>query len=260
MMSEEFIPKISVVIPAYNEEAWIERAVQSVKQQDYPGEFEIIVVDNGSTDKTALIATRCGTRVVYEPKRGPSAARNAGYNAAQGEIIAFMDADSFAPPDWLRSFLKPFLDPKNVVVAGRFLFEGSKYRSHRLFFKIYLEYLGTPIIWFWKILGFHMFSGANFAVRKSALDLANGFDTSVPFWGEDLLFAMNIKKTGRIKSVSYRIYTCARRYNQNGWAKTTATYYINSLWVMLFKRSFNKDFGDLKIPIKEEKPAFSLQP
>jgi glycosyltransferase involved in cell wall biosynthesis len=92
----------SVVIPAYNEERYLPRCLESLRAQNYPAkEFEIIVVDNASTDATPDIARRFGARVVYESAKGIAHARQRGFEAAQGEFIANTDADTAVPNNWL---------------------------------------------------------------------------------------------------------------------------------------------------------------
>jgi glycosyltransferase involved in cell wall biosynthesis len=95
-------PLVSVIIPAYNAEEFIAQAIQSVVAQTYRS-HEIIVVDDGSTDKTRDILKEFDgqIRCVYQENRGPSAARNAGINLAQGRYICFLDADDLWTPDKL---------------------------------------------------------------------------------------------------------------------------------------------------------------
>ena len=100
-------PRVSVVIPAFNAETTIADTVRAVMAQPLPREtFECIVVDDGSQDRTAEIAERAGALVVRLPgNQGPSAARNAGIERAQGEWIAFTDADCVPSRRWLTAFL-----------------------------------------------------------------------------------------------------------------------------------------------------------
>src|SRR5690606_28366702 len=86
--------QVSVIIPVYNGERYLAEAVHSILAQTVPT-LEIIVVDDGSTDGTARVAQRFGDAVcyVYQPNRGPAAARNRGLERARGEIVAFLDAD-----------------------------------------------------------------------------------------------------------------------------------------------------------------------
>jgi len=110
--------KISVVIPAFNEEANIGNCLRSLKKQSRPAD-EIIVVDNNSTDKTAQIAKKLGATVILEKKQGIAFARNAGFNAAKGDIIARIDADSTAHHNWLRLMENGLhKNPESVAITG----------------------------------------------------------------------------------------------------------------------------------------------
>lgn len=247
-------PKISVVIPAHNEAALIARAVHSVKSQDYPGEFEVLVVDNASTDRTSELAAQAGARVIPEPKRGLPSARDAGYRAATGDIVAYMDADSVAPKDWLRSFLEPFADPKVAAVSGVFRLERAKRFWDRCYLKFHYGFYEPLLIRLLKFFsGIVPCTGPNFAIRKTALDSIGGFDTEIPFWGEDLAIAMKLRKAGKVVRIPFAVTASARRYDEQGVGKPFFIYSINTIWVLLFKKSFSKDFGE--ISIREDRSA-----
>ena len=97
------IPLVSVVIPAFNAELFIGETIDSVLAQTYPA-YEVIVVDDGSSDRTReLVTERFGTRVrlVVQENQGPSAARNAGAAAARGDYLAVIDADDIWLPEKL---------------------------------------------------------------------------------------------------------------------------------------------------------------
>ncbi len=100
--------RISVVIPAYNAGAHLGATLRSVLAQTAPP-GEIIVVDDGSSDDTVAIATTFGVRVIARENSGPSAARNAGTQAARGEFIAYLDADDLWPPEKLETQLRALL-------------------------------------------------------------------------------------------------------------------------------------------------------
>lgn len=93
-------PLVSVIVPAYQAEAYLDEALKSVLAQDYD-EYEVILVDDGSTDRTAEIAAAHGVRVLRQSNRGPAAARNAGLAVARGELLAILDADDLWPPERL---------------------------------------------------------------------------------------------------------------------------------------------------------------
>jgi glycosyltransferase involved in cell wall biosynthesis len=93
-------PLVSVVVPAYQAEAYLAEALESALGQDLDG-VEVVVVDDGSIDRTAEIALAHGVRVLRRPHRGPAAARNAGLAVARGEFVTILDADDLWPADRL---------------------------------------------------------------------------------------------------------------------------------------------------------------
>ena len=109
--------KISVVIPAHNEEKHIGKCLESIANQiEKPS--EVIVVDNNCTDKTAEIAKKFGARIIKEKKQGMIFARNAGFNAAKYDIIARTDSDTILPADWTSRIKKAFEDPSLGALSG----------------------------------------------------------------------------------------------------------------------------------------------
>src|ERR1035437_5009908 len=110
---------ITVVVAAYNEEKDLPKCLTAITTQDFPkDDYEIIVVDNNSTDKTAEIAKGFGARVITESKQGNTFAVKKGMDSASGEIIANTDADTVVFPDWLATIKKIFEDPKVVAATG----------------------------------------------------------------------------------------------------------------------------------------------
>ncbi len=110
---------ISVIVPAYNEEAYISQCLESLVSQDYPRDrYEIIVVDNDSKDTTKKIALNFDVKVI-EKKSGPvGSVRNAGAKQAKGVLLAFIDADCVAPTDWLSRGSKLLLNEGHVYGGG----------------------------------------------------------------------------------------------------------------------------------------------
>lgn len=117
--------KLSFVIPAYNEENYIGQCLQSIfdeaKGKGY--DMEIIVVNNASIDRTKEIALSFpGVKVVDEMKKGLVQARKAGYEAASGDLIANIDADTRLTPGWIDEVLSKFNDPQVVAFSGPFIY------------------------------------------------------------------------------------------------------------------------------------------
>lgn len=114
-MKEQFI---SIIIPALNEERYITKTLEAVRELHYPQDmFEIILADNGSTDRTREIAQSFGARVIECPKRGVSLARNLGAREAKGTILAFLDADCVPQPDWLEQALRSVCEIRSITGA-----------------------------------------------------------------------------------------------------------------------------------------------
>jgi len=115
-----FYPSISVIVPAYNEEKVIARTIESLLEADYPNK-EIIVVDDGSTDRTLEIAlryVRAGVKVYHKENGGKSSALNYGLKFARGEIVVTVDADSIVGRSALKELIKKFKDPNVVAACG----------------------------------------------------------------------------------------------------------------------------------------------
>ena len=116
-----------MIIPCLNEARNIRPCLESLAAQDYPEEFEIIVVDNGSLDRTRdIVSEWAGSdpriRLISESKKGTASARNAGVRNAAHDFLAFIDADCEAPPGWLSTLVKGYQAAKirdsNVIAAG----------------------------------------------------------------------------------------------------------------------------------------------
>ncbi len=111
-------PRVSLIIPALNEEESIGSTVGLIKQKNPQADFEIVVVDNGSTDKTSLVASKAGARVILEPKRGYGFALRRGFEAARGDILVMGDADLTYPLEDFRSFIAPIQEGRADFVIG----------------------------------------------------------------------------------------------------------------------------------------------
>ena len=113
-------PGISVIIPAYNAERYLEETVQSVREQQWEGPLEIIVINDGSADSTEALAKSLGCRVVSIPQCGPAAARNEGIKNASNDLIFFLDADDVLAEGSFEVLYAPMAqDPAVSAVFGR---------------------------------------------------------------------------------------------------------------------------------------------
>jgi glycosyltransferase involved in cell wall biosynthesis len=112
-------PFCSLVIPAFNEEKYIEECLTALKNQTYPKtRFEIIVVDNGSTDKTTEISKNYANQVKYLPDGNVGAVRNYGAQNASGEVLIFLDSDCIADDTWLEKAIEMYCSSPETVLGG----------------------------------------------------------------------------------------------------------------------------------------------
>lgn len=112
--------EVSVIVPAYNAETTIGACVVALREQSFDRPYEIIVVDDGSTDETAARAREAGATVLSTPRGRPAAARNAGIHAASGKLLCCTDADCVPHPDWLQQICAPFDDPEVAACKGAY--------------------------------------------------------------------------------------------------------------------------------------------
>jgi len=128
--------KVSVVIPVYNEEKYIERCLESLQNQQEKAD-EIIIVNNNSTDKTYDLAKKYPVTIIREPIQGITFARNRGFNTARGDIIARSDADTIIPSDWIKKIKANFQKNKIDALGGTCIFYD---------FPLQTTYLPTPTL------------------------------------------------------------------------------------------------------------------
>jgi glycosyltransferase involved in cell wall biosynthesis len=156
---------ISVVIPSLNDGAMLANCLTALAAQSRPAD-EIIVVDNGSTDDTVDVARAAGARVVDQPLRGIFPATAAGFDAAKGDIIARLDADSVPGPDWLERVQATFsANPGLAALTG----PGDFYGSNRLIHWIgETMYIGGYFWYMTPLFGHPPLFGSNMALSSTA--------------------------------------------------------------------------------------------
>lgn len=233
--------KISVVIPALNEEKRLPAMLKSVFAQKTRFEYEVIVADGCSEDNTVKIAKRSGARVVKERNRSAAWERSAGVKAARGEIIAFADSDSIVPADWVETLGAEFENDKSVVMVYGFayLIEESKFMNSLAIAAttIFLSALSA--------LGIHNAPGFNMAVRKSAYEKCGGFNTSLRT-GEDLDLARRVSKFGAVKFAPHLVTgVSARRIKKWGLVKFLS-FHLKNLANFVFRGKTSQDYEDVR--------------
>ncbi len=189
--------RVSVVVAARNEQPRIAACLRALLAQDYPREaYEVIVVDDGSTDRTAEVAEGFGVTVLRQPHRGAAAAHNLGVVHARGEVVAFTDADCIAARDWLRELVACFEDPEVGVCGGDVLGLGDSWvaryleedaRSFRL------DRLQQTRPW-------PLFVTANVAYRREVFECLGTFSTGIGV-ASDLEMTWRVARDGRYRLV-----------------------------------------------------------
>lgn len=237
-------PKISVVIPAYNEEKYIGKCLASLQKQTFK-DFEVIVVDNNCTDKTAEIAKTYGVRVIREKVQGMIPARERGFAQAQAEIIARTDADTRVPSNWLSRIYRHFRLHDNLVgLTGGFYFQQKSKMQNRFLQKFIDGYMSNMKF----VLGHYPLNGPNYAVRKSVWEkiLAHKDDKLVH---EDIDLSCHLFDLGEIRYVKdLRVNYSLRRWKRNFW-KTTLDYSKRVIQtVVIHQPKINKYKKYIKIP------------
>lgn len=242
--------RFSIVIPTHNRKDLLRRCLEAVLNQDYP-DYEVIVVDDGSTDGTGEMVQREFPQVRYirqEPNQGPAAARNRGIEAASGEIVAFTDDDCIVPHDWLRRLADGFRqhpevagvggyqDPPDHLISTNALARADHARRlHRWGSRATTKVVGTDV----PGLGTN-----NVAYRRDVLLAVDGFDTRFPVAaGEDTDLKLRIVQAGHIlfylpmKVDHYRPYT----------------------WKTQWRMSFRRGIGAYHFETKHKRPPTRLR-
>jgi len=202
-------PIISVVIPAYNEEKYLPRVLSSLAKQDFKGDYEVIVVDNNSTDNTAKIAKKKGARVIFEKNRGVCFARQKGAEAAKGEIIVSTDADCVFPENWLSNIYKAFEREKDIVAVVGSL----NYEKKPLWGRIWIKAVFFLVNLGYKLTGKVFYaSAANFAFKKEIFEKIGGYNVRLTQGGDEYYLLGKLKKEGKIIYLhKNKILTSSRR-------------------------------------------------
>lgn len=199
------MPTVSIIVPVYNEEEYIEAALQSILNQDAPG-VEVIVVNSQSTDRTVELASKYPVAILQAP-RGKLKARAVGIENASGEIIVACDGDSIYPPGWLDKLIRHFDNPEVVAVSGPRIYQDA----------LLINLFTLPYNAFCR--PHHFMSGGNSAFKKHAFYQIGGFrpvdelNVEEITAEEETAFGDRLAQVGRyIYDFQAICYTSARRF------------------------------------------------
>jgi glycosyltransferase involved in cell wall biosynthesis len=217
--------KISIVIPAYNEEKYIAECLSSIIRNKTKYVREIILVDNGSKDRTIEIASRFPDVTIHkEPRRGNFWAKQTGFAHATGDIIAMVDADVRIPKGWFETIQSYFANNPNLVcLSGPYHYYDLPLYE-RIIYIIYNWILAFPTSY---ISGYRV-TGGNAAFRRNVLEKIKEEPTH-GFEGEDTYFGNKIHKFGKVRFYPWLyVYSSGRRLRKHFFRQ--GMYYFLDYW------------------------------
>ncbi len=226
---------ISVVVPAFNEEKDIASCLKALKKQNFPKQnYEIIVVNNASTDKTGEIAGKIGVKVFLEPKKGLTLALKKGFDNSKGQMIAVTDMDTIVPQDWLEKIANTFQKNSSLVsLSGRIIFQPKN-------FLILVAELTMNVFSLLSHSGF----GCNFALKKEIYQKI-GLSESHLCWETDL--NMKAKRYGQTAFLWRNpVVTSSRHYRGREGLKYACRAALNGLSIILFRKIIFDSFSDIR--------------
>ena len=184
-------PLVSVVVCVYNGCSTIKECLEGIQKLNYPF-FEVIVVDDGSTDGTHELVSEFDVRLIRTPNNGLSAARNLGMRSSKGEIVAYIDSDAYPDQDWLNYLVQEFNNSDFAAIGG------PNISPENLGFKAScVNYApGSPThVLYGDRIAEHI-PGCNMAFRKSALQNIGGFDPLFRIAGDDVDVCWRLQEMG----------------------------------------------------------------
>lgn len=215
---------ISIIIPTYNEEKYLPKLLECIKKQAYK-DYEIIVADANSRDKTRQIAKKYGCRIA---KGGmPAVGRNNGAKKAKGDILLFLDADAQFNEDFLKNAVNEFKERK-LDVAGCYVHPLSNNLIDKVFFGIFN-------LWIYATQFFYPnASGSGIFCKKRLHKKVRGFDEKIRL-SEDMDYAKRCGKYGRFGIIkSAKSYVATRRFEKEGRLKVGFKLFLSAIYRIFF--------------------------
>jgi len=225
---------VSIVVPFHNEQAHIERCIESLLSQDYPRErYEVVFVDNNSTDGSAdIIRRHAGVRLLSEPKPGSYAARNAGVAASTGTIVAFTDSDCSPDRSWVTAITRELATPDTVVVQGR-----VRFATESTLLSLLADYENAKAAYVFSGTNPAIYYGYtnNLAVKRRAFVDAGPFEEVQR--GADVIFVHRVIEAYAPRAIRFSADMCVRH-----WEIDTARAWFKKL--RIYGRSIRR-YGDI---------------
>ena len=227
---------ISVVVCTLNEEANIVSCLKALRAQDFKGTYEIVLADGNSDDNTVNLAKPFVDKIVLEKRRSIAFERAAGAKAAKGEILAFTDADSKTPKDWIRKIWETFeKNPEVSLIYGPVFYSDATEQEQFL-----ASFFMPKFLRIMHLLNMDNPIGSNIAVRREVYEKIGGFDTRYVTC-EDLDLGKRAKAHGDLHYEKYlKQFVSARRVKKWGYAKYIGFHLFNGVRFHLTGRASQK--------------------
>lgn len=212
------MPHISIIIPAHNEEDYLQKTLRSIKNQTYQN-YEVIVVTNGCTDKTEeIVKKRVNNKLkmLSLSKPNVSRARNYGAGKAEGEILLFLDADTCLVPDALQKIKEQFTSQFKVATTK------VKPDSAELKYKAAMWLKNT-----YNSIGLYQGSSGTLICRREDFDKVNGYNPEI-IVKEHRKLILKLRELGKYTCLNSHAITSMRRFRQ--WGLMKATYFWIKQW------------------------------
>ncbi len=208
--------RFSFIIPAFNEENYIARCIKSIKNQTLNA-FEIIVVDNGSTDATEDVARKHGSKVVHEDRKGIAHARNKGAKEAKGDIFCFIDADSTLSKNWIKRASNHFENGADAVVGVNVFVNKNPLKF--IWYNVYTVIAHFALLFQYIVQGRLHLSAGNLAITKEAFEKTGGYE---PYVGEDYWLSKHFwdLQLKGVFDLSMIVFCSSRGFEKRGYIKT----------------------------------------
>ena len=243
--------RISFVVPAYNEEANLDKTLSAILAEIQRCECsaEVIVVNNASTDRTGEVAASfAGVTVVNEPEKGLVQARRAGFINAHSALIANVDADTIVTEGWLSRVLAEFdKNPGLVALSGPYIYYDVSKTTRAAVYCFYLLGYGCYLLNRFVLRVGSLLQGGNFVVRRTAMEAIGGFNARFSFYGEDTDLARRLNSVGAVKfTFGLPALSSGRRLLSEGVVKIGMRYSMNFVWATFFRKPFTDEWLDIR--------------
>ncbi|MBD2034916.1 TIGR04283 family arsenosugar biosynthesis glycosyltransferase [Phormidium sp. FACHB-592] len=229
------MPRVSIIIPTLNEAAALGRTLRCLSVLDPPA-WEILVVDGGSRDETTAIAASISATVIHSEQAGRSIQMNRGAEAATGEILCFLHADTLVPDDLVTVIERTLGNP--AIACGGFisLMTGTETTRWGVSLHNYLKTYYAPLLFHPYLFTFKglrlLFGDQVMFCRREAFWACGGFDPALPIM-EEADLCLKLLPHGRIRQVNRVVQSSDRRVAKWGALKATAIYLsVGFLWGM----------------------------